>query len=389
MKDIQNICTSIEVNDQKISNPVAPIIVQTSSFRFENYQHYLDVNCGKEEMYSYTRDGNPTTAILEEKIAALEGGEKARAFASGMGAISATIFSLLKQGDHVIVVNTVYTSSVKVIQSLKKFGIESSVIHVNETQEIFDYVNEQTKMIYFESPSSQKFEMLDLKQISNFARKRNIYTVIDNTWSTPLFQNPLNHGIDVVIHSCSKYIGGHSDIVGGIVVANKEIVKTIDEYGAVLLGASLSPHDAWLAIRGLRTLPIRMKSQQETIIKVLDCLKNDSRIKKIYHPYIQQKELASTYLNGYSSLFGMVLDNATPQIIERFVNHLHVLSLAYSWGGFESLILPAFKGNNEEEMKKRGLDLGHFRVYLGLEDSNLLINDILSALDYAYEGEEI
>ena len=155
------------------------------------------------------------------------------------------------------------------------------------------------------------------------------------------------------------------------------------------MGASLSPHDAWLAIRGLRTLPIRMKSQQETIIKVLDCLKNDSRIKKIYHPYIQQKELASTYLNGYSSLFGMVLDNATPQIIERFVNHLHVLSLAYSWGGFESLILTAFKGNNEEEMKKRGLDLGHFRVYLGLEDSNLLINDILSALDYAYEGEEI
>lgn len=302
-----------------------------------------------------------------------------------MGAITATIFTLLQKGDHIIVVNTVYTSSVKFITLMKKYGVESSIIHVKDTKEIFDYVNDHTKMIYFESPSSQKFEMLDLKQIADFARARDIYTVIDNTWSSPLFQNPLKHGIDIVIHSCSKFIGGHSDIVGGVVVSTESIIKQIDDVGALYLGATMSPMNAWLAIRGLRTLPVRMKTHQETLIKVLDALKTDTRIEKIYHPYIQQPELAHQYLDGYSSLFGMALEDATPEIIEKFVNHLHYFTLAYSWGGFESLVLPAFKGNNAEEMQSRGLSLGHFRIFLGLEDADLLLEDLKSALDFAYQ----
>ena len=157
-------------------------------------------------MYTYTRGDNPTIALLEEKIAKLEGASKAKAFASGMGAISSTIITLLEKGDHIIVVNTVYGSSVKLIQSLKKFGVTSSIIHVNKTQDIFSYVNDLTKMIYFESPSSQKFEMLDLQQIADFCRPRGIYTVIDNTWATPLFQNPLKHGIDVVIYVLSLLV---------------------------------------------------------------------------------------------------------------------------------------------------------------------------------------
>lgn len=335
-------------------------------------------------MYTYTRGDNPTIALLEEKIAKLEGASKAKAFASGMGAISSTIITLLEKGDHIIVVNTVYGSSVKLIQSLKKFGVTSSIIHVNKTQDIFSYVNDLTKMIYFESPSSQKFEMLDLQQIADFCRPRGIYTVIDNTWATPLFQNPLKHGIDVVIHSCSKFIGGHSDIVGGIVVSNPKIIKVIDDYGALYFGATMSPMNAWLVIRGLRTLPVRMKTHQDTVIKVLDELSKDERIEKLYHPYLQQQDLAKRYLDGYSSVFGMALKNATPQMIETFVNHLQYFTLAYSWGGFESLILPAFKGNNSDELKARGLSLGHFRIYLGLEDVHLLLNDLKAALDAAY-----
>lgn len=388
MKDLNNVCLEIEHDWKGDYLSVAPEIVQTSSFQFKNFQHYVDVNTGKDSTYTYTRDGNPTLKILEDKIAQLEHGQKALSFASGMGAISATILSLIEQSQHVLIVNTVYGSSVKLIQQLSKFGVESTKIDVHQTEEIIKYVKENTKMIYFESPSSQKFELLDLELIAKFAKERNIYTVIDNTWSTPLLQNPLVHGIDVVIHSCSKYIGGHSDIVGGIVISNEEIMKKIDSFGRVLLGATMSPMNAWLAIRGLRTLPVRLKEQDETVRQVITFLKNDQRIEKIYHPLAGnevQKDLADKYLKGNGSLFGFVLREATPQIIETFIDSLNIFTLAYSWGGFESLAMPVFKGNNMDELKQRQLHLGHIRMYIGLEDAELLIQDIQNALDKAYK----
>lgn len=384
MKENENICLEIDDNSFEYY-PIAPEIVQTSNFKFKNFQHYVDVNANSEFAYTYTRGDNPTIKILEDKLARLEGGQQARAFASGMGAISGTVLSLIKQNDHIIIVNTVYGSSVKLIQQLSKFGVESTKIDVNETKEIFDYIQENTKMIYFESPSSQKFAMLDLELIARVAKEKEIYTVIDNTWATPLLQNPLNHGIDVVIHSCSKYIGGHSDIVGGVVITNESLMQKIDDFATILLGATMSPINAWLAIRGLRTLPVRLKSQNETIIKMLDMLKTHPKIEKLYHPYINDRDLASRYLNGYGSLFGVVLKEATPVIIEKFVDSLKHFTLAYSWGGFESLIMPVYKGNNLEELKQRGLAVGQLRVYLGLEDSQLLIDDFVSALNIAYQ----
>lgn len=388
MYDDKNICLELEDGGYEYY-PVAPEIVQTSNFRFKNFQHYVDVNANGEFAYTYTRGDNPTIKILEDKVAKLEGGQKARAFASGMGAISGTILSLVKQNDHIIIVNTVYGSSVKLIQRLEKFGVESTKIDVSDTKEIFKYIKDNTKMIYFESPSSQKFEMLDLEMIADVAKEKGIYTVIDNTWATPLLQNPLAHGIDVVIHSCSKYIGGHSDIVGGVVITNESLMEKIDNFATILLGATMTPINAWLAIRGLRTLPVRIKSQSETVKKVIDTLKNHDKIEKIYHPYAgdsHQKELADHYLKGYGSLLGIVLKDATPEIIERFMDSLKHFTLAYSWGGFESLAMPVYKGNNVEELKQRGLALGHIRVYLGLEDSQLLIDDFLQALEKAYNG---
>lgn len=388
MKDIENVC--LEVDDQDIDsyNPISPNIVLTSSFKFKNFDHYVKVNCHEESAYTYTRDGNPTLNLLENKIAKLEKGEAGQAFASGMGAISATILTLVKAGDHIVIVNTVYGSSVKLIKQLAKFGVESTKIDVSDTKEIFDYVKENTSIIYFESPSSQKFEMLDLEMISKFARSRNIHTIIDNTWSTPLLQKPLTHGIDVVIHSCSKYIGGHSDIVGGIVVSSKEIIKEITEFGQVLIGATMSPMNAWLALRGLRTLPVRLNSQQETLKDVISFLQTDNRIEKIYHPLCngpKQQELADKYLEGYGSLLGVVLKDATPEIIKTFIDTLKHFTLAYSWGGFESLVMSVYKGNNIEEIKERNLSLGQLRMYIGLEDSDLLIHDLKSALDAAYK----
>lgn len=382
------VCLEVEKEWSKDYLGVSPDIVQTSNFQFRDFEHYVAVNSKGESAYTYTRGDNPTLHILEEKIAKLEGGDKAQAFASGIGAISATILTLVQQGDHVIVVNTVYGSSVKFIQSLEKFGVMSTKIDVNETNQIWQYVQDNTKMIYFESPSSQKFEMLDLEEISSYCKKKNIYTVIDNTWATPLLQNPLKHGIDIVIHSCSKYIGGHSDVIGGIVISKEEIIQKINNYGQVLVGATISPMNAWLAIRGLRTLPVRLHAQEDSIKKVIAFMQKDERIEKIYHPLAaneQQKALAKRYLSGYGSLFGFVLKDANAKIIQTFIDTLQHFTLAYSWGGFESLIMPVFKGNNEKELKQRGLAFGHMRMYIGLEEVDLLIEDIQIALDKAYQ----
>lgn len=388
MKDIDNICLSVEHDFKKDYQTISPEIAMTSSFQFKDFEHYVKVNSQGEFAYTYTRDGNPTTAILEDKIASLEGGEVGRAFASGMGAISAAILSLIKTGDHIIIVNTVYGSSVKLIQQMSKFGVESTKIDVVNTDEIFSFIKDNTKMIYFESPSSQRFEMLDLEMISKVAKEKNIYTMIDNTWATPLLQNPIKHGIDIVMHSCSKYIGGHSDIVGGILVSRKEIIDQVEAFGQILLGATMSPMNAWLAIRGLRTLPVRLQSQEKSLRAVIQFLDNDPRIEKIFHPLTngpQQVALSNTYLSGYGSLLGVVLKDATPKHIQKFVDALHHFTLAYSWGGFESLIMPVFKGHNEEELKQRRLSLGQLRMYIGLEDSEQLIQDLKQALDIAYQ----
>lgn len=388
MKDIENVC--LEVDNQNIESydPISPNIVLTSSFKFKNFDHYVKVNCHEESAYTYTRDGNPTLNLLENKLARLEKGEAAQAFASGMGAISATILTLAKAGDHIVIVNTVYGSSVKLIKQLAKFGVESTKIDVSDTNEIFDYVKDNTTIIYFESPSSQKFEMLDLEMISDFAKNKGIYTIIDNTWSTPLLQKPLTHGIDVVIHSCSKYIGGHSDIVGGVVISNQMIIEQITEFGQVLLGATMSPMNGWLALRGLRTLPVRLKSQQETLVEIINFLQADSRIERIYHPLCngsKQAKLAEKYLEGYGSLLGVVLKDATPEIIKTFIDNLEHFTLVYSWGGFESLVMSVYKGNNIDEIKERGLSLGQLRMYIGLEDADLLISDLKKALNAAYQ----
>lgn len=384
MEKKEQICLDVEHSWEKDYLSVSPEIVQTSSFQFKDFNHYVEVNTNQKKAYTYTRGDNPTLKIFEDKIAKLEGGECARSFASGMGAISATILSLVSSHDHILVVNTVYGSSLKLIKNLKRFGVECTQVTISQTEDIANYVQKNTKLIYFESPSSQKFEMLDLKWISDFAKERHIYTAIDNTWATPLFQNPLEHGIDVVIHSCSKYIGGHSDIVGGIVISNHEIMKQIDDFACILLGATMSPMNAWLAIRGLRTLPTRLKQQSESIQKMIAYMLEDPRIEVVYHPYCRQKELAQTYLKGQGSLFSFVLKDANKEIIQTFVDSLQYFTLAYSWGGFESLLIPVFKGDNEEELKERGLAFGHIRMYIGLEDIDLLISDVKQALDKAY-----
>lgn len=388
MKYLENVCTEV-AKSKKLYHPVSPEIVMTSSFYFDDFQEYVEACKNEAQSYMYTRGNNPTTELLEQKLEDLEGGQRCKVFASGMGAISASLFTLLSSGDHVLLLNTVYGTAKSTIQYMKKYGVTCDVLNSSDLDDIEAALKENTKMIYFESPSSQKFELVDLEGVSKLAKARGIYTVIDNTWSSPLFQNPLKHGIDVVIHSCSKYISGHSDTVAGAVISSAEIIADIEDHGYMFLGATCSPLNAFLLLRGLRTLPVRMNKFNDSIKRILDVLKEDERIEKIYHPYVgdaYQKELANKYLSGYGSLFAIDLKDPDLDKLARFVETLKTFTLGVSWGGFESLVLPVFKGDNQQSIIDRGLNLTHVRMYVGLENPDSLIEDIKNALDIVYGG---
>ncbi|CAJ1192431.1 cystathionine beta-lyase [Companilactobacillus paralimentarius DSM 13238 = JCM 10415] len=384
----ENICSEVDVNSIESYVPMAPDIVQTTSFHFSNYEEFIDYSSDEKNHFVYTRGSNPTIKSLENKLAELEHGEKCKVFSSGMGAISATLFTLLQAGDHLLMINTIYGEAVSFGKYLSKYGVICDRVDVDSTEEISKYIKPETKMIYFESPSSQKFEMLDLDKVVSIAKKNNIYTAIDATWASPIFQSPLDHGIDVVIHSLSKYLGGHSDSVGGCVIGKEKIVNDIFEHGHQALGSVISPFNAWLTIRGLRTLPVRMKQFDSSIRYVLDAIKDDERIEKIYHPYVstgEQKKIADKYLTGYGSLFGLDFKDKNFDKLKIFVNSLKVVSIGVSWGGFESLALPSFKGNNEANLKERGLPISHVRLYVGLENPETIVEDLKQAMDRAYK----
>lgn len=383
----EDICTEVFKPISKSYTPMSPEIVQTSSFYYETYEEFMALSVDEKNNYVYTRGSNPTTKILEEMLVKLESGEKCKVFSSGMGAISAAILTLVSQGDHILMLNTVYGETLSFAQYLQKFGIEVTNVYISSADEMKDYLQDNTKLVYFESPSTQRFELLDLAEVAKISKSIGAYTMIDATWASPIFQQPLKYGIDVVMHSLSKYIGGHSDIVGGAIIGREEIVDKIFECGHQYLGAVNSPINSWLAIRGLRTLPVRMNQLDNSIRQVLDALKDDPRIRKIYHPYVgndYQKELADKYLSGYGSLFSMELADEDFEKVKRFVNALNYFSIGVSWGGFESLVLPSFKGNNIEKLNYRGLKKSHIRMYVGLENSETLIEDLKQALDKVY-----
>lgn len=383
-----NICTHFGEDQIGNYSPVAPPIVQTSTFRFKSYEDFLKICDDEKNSYMYTRGTNPTTELLEKRLAQLEGGERCKVFSSGMAAISATLLSILEQGDHILTLNIVYGQATSFINSLSKYGIEHTNTFVDTKEDIENNIKENTKIIYLESPSSQFMTLLDLEAISEIAKSRNIITVIDNTWSTPICQKPLRHGIDISIHSCSKYIGGNSDVVSGAVISTNEIIEKIFEFGHQNLGATNSPFNSWLLLRGLRTLPMRLKHQEQSVRKVIDFLQQDDRIEVVHHPLCagsQQQELANKYLTGYTSLLSFVIKEDDFDKLVKFVNSLRLFQIGVSWGGYESLALPAYKGNNDEQLKNRRMSKMHVRLYVGIEDSESLIQDLKQALDSVYE----
>lgn len=365
-------------------NAVTPPIFQSSNFCFKNVQALREGLKNEFETPFYTRGFNPTVGILRKKIAALEKAEDALIFSSGSAAISAAVFSCVKKGDHVICVKKPYSWTNNLLTTLlAKFGVESSMIDGSETKNFENAIQKNTTLIYLESPNSMTFEMQDLQAIAELAKKNNIITICDNSYASPMHQNPISMGIDIVVHSATKFISGHSDVVAGVLCSTKEKVKKIFEQEFMTLGATISPNDAWLLLKGLRTLPIRVQQVKENTFKVLHFLENHEKIAKIYFPFHEknpQYQLAIKQMKKCGGLISIELKAKNISEVESFCNNLKYFIIACSWGGYESLQFPICALYDSENYKTE-LPWNFVRLYIGLEDADVLIDDLKQALD--------
>lgn len=380
----KNICTHLGDDYEKFSGAVVPPIFENSLFVFEKFEDIIESFKEEREHYLYTRGTNPTVEILEKKLAALEHGESCKCFSSGMAAISSAMTTFLKQGDHILFVNNIYGPALKYARYIEKYGVEHSITFDTDIESIESAVRGNTRVIYLESPGTMIFKMLDLKAVADLARSKGIITIIDNTWATPIFQKPLDLGIDISVHSCTKYISGHSDVIAGAVISSKKIMDQIFYNEFQLHGGNVGPFEAWLIMRGLRTLPLRMEKHQENGLKIARFLENHRSVRKVNYPGLESSpdyELGKKQLKGYSGLMSFELGSDSFESVKEVINTCKVLKIGVSWGGYESLILSPNHGDNMEELRKSGVYPGLIRISVGLEGADSIINDLDNALN--------
>jgi len=374
----EDICTHLGDDYEKFMGAIVPPIFQNSLF-----VQGTDGGEYGENPYIYTRVSNPTTDVAERKIAALEGGEAAKCFASGMAAITAAVMSVIEKDCHIITIANVYGPTRTFFSTyLKKFGISVTFVKGETVEEFEAALQPNTRLIYLESPSSFVFRMQDLAGVAALAKARGITTVIDNTWATPMYQNPLEFGIDLVVHTASKYLGGHSDIVAGVVVGNAERMEKIAKEERELFGGIMDPHQSWLLTRGLRTLPVRLKAHGESALKIAKFLENHDKVKRVYYPGLEshgQYDLGQRQITGYTGLLSFVVDEDDEAIL-AFVKGLEMFQWGPSWGGFESLVVAPFLGKTDEELEEWCLPRGLVRIHVGLEHVDTLMADLDAGL---------
>lgn len=365
-------------------NAVSPPVIQSSNFTFKTVPELRQAMAGEFETNLYSRGQNPTLTILRKKLAALDGADDALVFSSGIGAISVPLLSLLKTGDHIIAVENPYSWTLKLFKEfLPKFGITTTFVDGTDFSNFEAAVKPETRLIFLESPNTFSYELQDIKKVAGFAKPRGIITMIDNSYCSPLYQQPISMGIDLVAQSATKYIGGHSDVVAGVLTGSKELIKRIFDHEFMNIGPAVSPHSAWLLIRGLRTLPLRLHRSFESTRFITQWLSDHEAIEQVIWPYckgFKQAQLAHEQMQGCGGLFSFTLNNPSFKKIEAFCNHLQHILLAVSWGGHESLILPSIASITEDEYNTADERHQLIRMYVGLEDPQYLINDLQQAL---------
>jgi len=382
--DLSYILNELGEEREHYFNAVSPPIIQTSNFTFKTVSDFRQALGNEFDAMLYSRGNNPTLNILRKKLAALDGAEDALVFSSGIAAISVPILALLQQGDHAVVVENPYSWTIKLFNNfLPKFGISATFVDGSEVQNIENAIRPNTRLIYLESPNTFSYELQDLKAVSNLAKSKGILTMTDNSYCGPLYQQPISLGIDLVAQSATKYLGGHSDIVAGVLTGSKELINKIFDNEFMNIGPALSPHSAWLLIRGLRTLPLRMQRSFETAGIITKWLQQHPAVDKVLWPFspdFKQSELARRQMQGCGSMFSFTLKNSSMQKIEAFCDKLQHIVMAVSWGGHESLIIPSIAGIAKADYDPDNNRHQLIRMYAGLEDADYLIRDLEQAL---------
>lgn len=361
---------------------VVPPIVQTSLFTFADYDEMVAAYRGEIERPIYSRGVNPTVRMFEEMVAALEGAEDALGFASGMAAISAAVLSHVAPGDRIVAVRNVYPDAFRLFgTTLPRMGVAVDYVDGRDLAAV-ERALPGARLLYLESPTSWQMEALDVPALAALARAEGVLSVIDNSWASPVFQNPLALGVDLVLHSASKYLGGHSDVVAGVVAGRKALVDRLRAELYPYVGGRLAPFDAWLLVRGLRTLPLRMLAHQESALEIARRLAGRPEVTAVNHPGLAPLPPG---LRGTSGLFSFVFGDGID--VRAFTNALHLFKLGVSWGGHESLVVP---GEVVLEQKAQpnsahafGISPRSVRLHVGLEGTEALWADLSAAIDVA------
>ncbi|MGI6575185.1 MAG: methionine gamma-lyase [bacterium] len=372
-----------------VTGALSTPIYQTSTFVFPNVDEGAARFAGEEKGYIYTRLGNPTQTALEEKIAALENGEAGLAFASGMAAITAAIFAIVSQGDHVVCCDTIYGCTHAFLSSvLNRYGVETTFVDLSDPEKGAKAIRPNTKLFYLESPANPTMKLVDIEKMVQLAAQVGAKVVIDNTFATPYLQRPLEMGVDIVVHSATKYIGGHGDVIAGVAVGNKEVMETIRVTTLKDIGGVIGPFDAWLLLRGLKTLPLRMERHCANAMEVAAFLEQHPAVDQVYYPGLAshpQHQLAKKQMSGkFGGMMSFELKGGL-EAGKQLMNTLELCSLAVSLGDTETLIQhPASMTHSpypKEDRLAAGITDGLVRLSVGLEDVADIIADLKQGLD--------
>jgi cystathionine beta-lyase/cystathionine gamma-synthase len=369
--------------DPQPFDAVVPAIVQSSLFSFANCAEMADAFAGKTTRNVYSRTTNPTVAAFEAKMAALEQSDDAIGFPSGMAAISSAVLAFVKPGDRIVCVRHVYPDAYRLFETLLR-KLDVSVVYVDGTDHAaVEAVLPGARILYLESPTSWTMQALEVGALAALARRHGALSLIDNSWATPLYQRPITLGADLVIHSASKYIGGHSDTVAGVLAGGAQLVSHVRRSICPYIGAKLAPFEAWLLLRGLRTLPYRMQAHESSALTVARKLAAHAGVAGVHHPALAGP--LPPGLTGTSGLFSFRVRESID--IPAFCDALCLFRLGVSWGGHESLVVPALVTRVQAAGPNSALDFGvpadMIRLSVGLEGSDALWSDLEQALHRA------
>jgi cystathionine beta-lyase/cystathionine gamma-synthase len=378
--DLSFILNELGENREDYFNAISPPIIQTSNFRIRKVDELRGLFEDEYSGYLYSRGLNPTVDILRQKLAALDGAEDALAFNSGAAAIFASIFANVQAGDHIISVEKPYTWARRMFDNiLPRFHVKTTYVDGTDVDNFADAILPNTRLIYLESPNSWNYALQDLAAVAELAKEHDIVTICDNSYCSPVYQRPIELGIDMSLQSATKYISGHSDTVAGVLSGSSAMMKKIFDSEYNNIGSGIQPFNAWLLLRGLRTLPLRLERSSRSTLDVVNYLKDHPKVEKVLFPFdvtFPQYELARRQMSGACGLLSFYVHAGSRQEIVRFCESLQHILMAVSWGGYESLIIPGCASLRNEEFNANNPDHRIIRLYVGLEEPEYLIRDL-------------